>query len=237
MSDHPTEALGGYLLGVLPVGDEPGVRRHLEDCEACRIRVNDLEGISELLAAARLVPEEAPRLAPHILATLPRPGQAFALGRSEQPPPGARQDPPADDSARDRSANGHHRLRRRTAVIASAVIVIAAVVAAAILHAGNSDKLPAVTLSPSGTDAVGRATFGRSAAGTEMLLEVRALPPGVYEVTVDDGVTVLPAGGFSVDSAGTATVTLHTAATSGELQISESDGDSHSVLLRAMLPG
>lgn len=247
MTAHPTDALGGYLLGVLPPGDEPGVRRHLEECEMCRARVNELEGISELLAAARLVPEEAPRLAPHILATLPRTGQAFALGRSDHVAPGLQPDAAGhsrtdrsattDEPGRDCTGQGRHHLRHRTAVITAAVIVLAAAVAATILHVRGGETSPTVTLSPSGTDAAGSATFDSSVTGTEISLKVRSLPPGTYEVTVDDGVTVLPAGGFTVDAGGTAAVVVHTAATAGELQISASDGDSRTALLRATLPG
>lgn len=240
MSAHPTAKLGGYILGVLPASAEPDLRRHLEDCPDCRARLNQLDGISELLAAARLVPEEAPRLAPHILATLPQPGQAYALGRtvsSAATPPEPSGRSPLPRIERQDSVEGRRHPLGRSARVALTVVALATVVAVLVLTLrGGDGSSPAITLEPSGTDAVGTVRFEDTGAGTGVTLDVRRLPPGLYSVTVDDGTETFEAGGFTVGKEGAALVRLNTAATEGELQIWDAEDESKAALLRAPLP-
>lgn len=239
MSAHPTAKLGGYILGVLPASAEPDLRRHLEDCPDCRTRLNQLDGISELLAAARLVPEETPRLAPHILATLPQPGQAYALGRtvpSATTRPEAPGQSPSQRIERQNSVEPRRPLGRDTFVALGAVALAAVVAVLVLTMRGGGGSSPAITLEPSGTDAVGTVRFEDTGAGTGVTLDVRRLPPGPYSVTVDNGTETFPAGGFSVGKEGVAVVRLNTAATEGELQIWDAEDESRAALLRAPLP-
>lgn len=240
MSAHPTAKLGGYILGVLPASAEPDLRRHLEDCPDCRTRLNQLDGISELLAAARLVPDEAPRLASHILATLPQPGQAYALGRTAPnaatPSEGSGRSP-LPRIERQNSVEGRRRpLGRNTRVALTAIALVALVAILVLTVRGRGGSSPAITLEPSGTDAVGTVRFEDTGAGTGVTLDVRRLPPGLYSVTVDDGTETFEAGGFSVGKEGAAVVRLNTSATEGELQIWDAEDESRAALLRAPLP-
>jgi anti-sigma factor RsiW len=56
MSEHQSELLGAYVLGVLDTAEESTVQRHLSTCEHCRREVNDLR---EMEAALGEIPAEA----------------------------------------------------------------------------------------------------------------------------------------------------------------------------------
>jgi hypothetical protein len=56
MSEHETELLGAYVLGVLDPGERETVLRHLDGCEHCRREVDDLQ---EMEAALGEIPPEA----------------------------------------------------------------------------------------------------------------------------------------------------------------------------------
>jgi len=94
---HPTADLGIYVLEALPSPESTRLRQHLESCVDCRRRVDELEGLSELIAAARLVPEPPPGLAEMVLATLP-PQSANTADPWRVPGPGTLI-PPTDDRA------------------------------------------------------------------------------------------------------------------------------------------
>ncbi len=56
MSEHQTEQLGAYVLGVLDPGEELAVQRHLDTCPSCRLEVGELR---EMEAALGELPSEA----------------------------------------------------------------------------------------------------------------------------------------------------------------------------------
>ncbi|WP_030439932.1 anti-sigma factor [Actinoplanes subtropicus] len=56
MSEHETELLGAYVLGVLEHGEQAAVRAHLDGCAPCRREVEDLRGME---AALGELPPEA----------------------------------------------------------------------------------------------------------------------------------------------------------------------------------
>jgi anti-sigma factor RsiW len=56
MSEHQTEQLGAYVLGVLDPGEELSVQRHLDTCPSCRFEVGELR---EMEAALGELPPEA----------------------------------------------------------------------------------------------------------------------------------------------------------------------------------
>jgi anti-sigma factor RsiW len=55
MSEHETEQLGAYVLGVLDQREQDAVRKHLDGCEDCRQEVGDLQ---EMEAALGEIPPE-----------------------------------------------------------------------------------------------------------------------------------------------------------------------------------
>ncbi|MEV4351946.1 zf-HC2 domain-containing protein, partial [Actinoplanes sp. NPDC049596] len=56
MSEHQSELLGAYVLGVLDPPEHDTVQQHLHDCAACRREVGDLR---EMESALGEVPPEA----------------------------------------------------------------------------------------------------------------------------------------------------------------------------------
>jgi hypothetical protein len=56
MSEHETELLGAYVLGVLETDDQAKLQEHLAGCEHCRQEVDDLR---EMEAALGEIPPEA----------------------------------------------------------------------------------------------------------------------------------------------------------------------------------
>ena len=56
MSEHQNELLGAYVLGVLDDGERDAVRQHLDDCERCRVELDEL---GEIEAALGELPPEA----------------------------------------------------------------------------------------------------------------------------------------------------------------------------------
>jgi hypothetical protein len=56
MSEHQTELLGAYVLGVLEPGEEMAVQRHLDSCGFCRRELGELR---EMEAALGELPPEA----------------------------------------------------------------------------------------------------------------------------------------------------------------------------------
>jgi hypothetical protein len=56
MSEHQTELLGAYVLGVLDPGEEMAVQRHLDGCPTCRREVGELR---EMEATLGELPPEA----------------------------------------------------------------------------------------------------------------------------------------------------------------------------------
>jgi len=56
MSEHETDLLGAYVLGVLDRGEQAAVQAHLDGCGPCRREVDDLRGME---AALGEIPPEA----------------------------------------------------------------------------------------------------------------------------------------------------------------------------------
>jgi hypothetical protein len=263
---HPTVDLGVYALGVLPPDEENRLRKHLHNCTICRLRLDDLEGISELLSAARIAPRPDPSIADIVLTSLPpqrSTNTEHACNRtsgapSEPSEATARPEIHLFKTARSHLAHqqpatappevivlGRQPVWSRPAVrvafkaILSLVAVGVVVVAAALI--ANRQTTPPVDSIPlrpgSEISASGRLTVANTQTGTALTVSVRGLAPGSYVATVATGSTLVPAGSFRVPpGADTTTVVLHCAARTGRFQIAAA-GEPEASLLNARLPG
>lgn len=189
--------LGPYLLGGLDSGDRSRLESHLGTCPACERELARLAPVPGLLSRLRDQPEPS--------ATEPPPGLLPRL---------------VEESRRER-----RRVQRRAVLttLAAAAAVIAIVVAGGLFvrsvdEPGTDDPAPTlVTLQTTGEyDAVGSASLTPKTWGTEMTLEVDAMPakgPFRLEVTDVNGVSEVAASwgttpsGAAVVSGATALVT------------------------------
>jgi len=206
VSAHPDSDLGVYVLGVLPASDSTRLRMHLETCAACRARVDELEGISELLSAARLVPDAPAGLVEAALASLPprRPSGSAADG-------GAAGDFVVGPTPRPTAPSGG--VRRRVLVAAAATLVVVTCAALAWLLT-SADSARSVTLVPAGATARGVVRVDSDGTGAGISLHATGLAAGEYESDLDGH----PAGSFYVTD-GVADVELHTSAVSGRFVV------------------
>lgn len=222
MSGHPDADLGVYVLGVLPGDESTRLRLHLETCARCRARLGELEGTSELLSAARLAPESPPGLLEAALATLPaRRADADGGGVAGG---GGGVDGDFVLGHPDETAEASHRRR---------ALVLMAVVAASLTCAafawvltpgtgGGSGEVPLTALDSTSSGTV-RALVDN--AGTALVIHATGLATGSYTVELDG----LAAGSFRSTEA-TVDVELHTAASSGHLEVTR-EPDSVTVLV------
>lgn len=220
MDGHPETDLGVYVLGVLPGAESTRLRLHLETCAACRTRVGELEGISELLSAARLVPDPPPGLVETALASLP----------PRRPPDDPRPPAPGGGTvggdfvvvAHD-AGRGRRRRRRRLAAVAAATaaVVGGAALAWALLVTAVDTTIELE--SPTAT-VRGRLRVDRDGAGSTLVLRAAGLAAGEYAAALDGA----PAGSFRV-SDGVADVDLHAAASTGRFVVRR-DADGSTVL-------
>lgn len=168
MSEHQTELLGAYVLGVLDAGEEIGVQRHLDSCATCRREVGELR---EMEAALGELPPEA-----------------FIDG----PPDGA--DLLLQRTLRDMQEEIGRDDRRRRAVLVAAAVVAAAVILAGgtLLGRGTAPTGPVARPAPSATEVPGtRHLSGSGATGSTMAV---ALQPAAGWVRVTATVFGIPAG-------------------------------------------
>lgn len=222
MSGHPDSDLGVYVLGVLPGDESTRLRLHLETCARCRARLGELEGTSELLSAARLAPEAPPGLIEAALATLPARrtddgsgasargggvGGDFVLGRPDVP------------------VRASHR--KRTRILVAVVTVSLACMAFALAFTPGDE--PAIPLTALDSTSSGTVRTSVDDVGTDLLIRATGLATGSYNVALDGQ----PAGSFRSTDA-TVEVELHTAASSGHLEVTR--GPDAVPVLEADLP-
>lgn len=230
MTGHPEADLGVYVLGVLPGEASTRLRLHLEGCAACRARVGDLEGTSELLSAARLAPEAPPGLVETALASLPprntdteRASAAAAAGA------GARANGVDGDfvlGRTDAPVRASPRRRALTVALIGAALLVCAASAWALRPGAGEAAIP---LTAHDGTASGTVRAIVDDAGADLLLHAAGLATGSYSVELDGR----PAGSFRSGD-GVADVELHAAASSGRLEVRR-DPDT-ALVLEADLP-
>lgn len=221
MAGHPETDLGVYVLGVLPGAESTRLRLHLETCPSCRARVDELEGISELLSAARLVADPPPGLVEESLASLPA-RRAPVVSPLTAPPDGR------DGDFVVVAAEGPRR-RPHRAKMAVAGVGVAVISCAALAWVLAPEGQDAIELAPQDPTSQATLTVESDGTGIDLTLHATGLAAGDYTVEVGDH----PAGSFRAVG-GDADVELHTAATAGHLVVRrDSDG---TVVLEGDLP-
>jgi anti-sigma factor RsiW len=164
MSEHETDLLGAYVLGVLDRGEQAAVRTHLDGCGPCRREVEDLRGMEAVLGEL--------------------PPEAFLDG----PPPDG--DFLLQNTLREvRRVSARQAWRNRALVAAAAVVaVVVALGAGAVLGRGTAGTPVAVAPTVPGS----RTGQGLDAeTGVSMSATVR---PAAGWVRVSATVTGVPAG-------------------------------------------
>ncbi|MFF5291096.1 anti-sigma factor family protein [Paractinoplanes globisporus] len=148
MSEHETELLGAYVLGVLDRDEQAAVQTHLDGCAPCRREVDDLR---QMEAALGEIPPEA-----------------FLEG----PPPDG--DLLLQRTLREVRRSGRREARRiRVFVIAAAVVaVVVALGAGAVIGRGTAPATQAAKASSPPGARTGSAT--NAATGVSMNATVRA---------------------------------------------------------------
>jgi anti-sigma factor RsiW len=212
--------LGGYVLHALEAEEVETVRRHLAECAACAAEHGQLMSIPPMLDVAGA--DETPvEQAPAAL-------EEAVLDRFAREHPGRPAAPPRT-RARDRLRTALRPLSRPLPAAITGAVAAAAVTAALIVLPGGSNPGGSVEQyqaslagSPAAPGATASARLNVQSAGTRVRLRVRGLhgsPGAVYELWCirDDGQKV-SAGTFRTDAAGTADVSLTTAAVPGEYQ-------------------
>lgn len=220
MDAHPETDLGVYVLGVLPGPESTTLRQHLETCAACRARVDELEGIGELLAAARLVPDPPPGLVETALAALP----------ARRPPKDTRPTGPGGGAVggdfvvtpHDDGKKLGRRRRQLAATVAAGATVVGGAALAWVLVRSAADTT--VELESRAAPAHGRLRVDRDETGSALVLHAAGLAAGDYVAELDGA----PAGSFRV-SDGVADVGLHADAAAGHFVVRR-EGDGSSVL-------
>lgn len=166
MSEHATELLGAYALGVLDGDEQAAVLAHLDGCAHCRREAGDLR---EMEAALGEIPPEA-----------------FLDG----PPPDG--DLLLQRTLRQVHGERRRRDRRRRAVWAAAAVLVGAVAAGGGVVVGR-DTAPPAALAPSASTAPGTRTGTATDALTGATMTV-AVRPAVGWVRVHAVVGGVPAG-------------------------------------------
>lgn len=152
------ESLGAYIVGGLDAAETTRIRRHLERCERCRVAVDELEGIHELLESATLAQEPPPemeeRVISAILASSPRSGEPLVL---------------QSGSRSVSSPTPSKRLRTSLSTLGAAAVVIALVAVAVNNQLGKDRPSPEqATSSPTLTTTSHSSAFKLVAAGSQL---------------------------------------------------------------------
>ncbi len=202
--DHVREELGGYLLGALDPSEADHVREHLERCEECSREHERLAAVSPALSFLQRTPETLLALPATLEADVMR-GLARERDRRTRTP--------------RRGWRGTlEDLARRPALAGALAGCAATVAVVALTGAFSSDGAPAQTVALSSPDSPARAQarLRSDAAGTQVRLRIRELPPTrpgeIYEVWLvrEDG--RVSAGTFTAVAGDEVRLTLTTAA-------------------------
>ena len=183
--------LAAYLLDALGADEARDVERHIRSCARCQERARWLQGSVEMLPTAVEQLEPPPELRERLMQTV----------RAEA---AAAHAPAVDRGERARARRGWlDRLRAvpRPALALGATLVAIAggVVGYALGSGSNSDTATVRAQAPAGA----RATLERD--GDRGILRVAGLPQRenrIYEVWIQRGKEVRPAGLFQVDRGG-----------------------------------
>lgn len=183
--------LAAYLLDALTIPEAREMQLHIEGCPRCQERARWLQGSVDVLPTAVEQLEPPPELRERLMATV----------RAEA---AAAHAPPADSRERMRARRGwFDRLRAvpRPALALGATLVAIAggVVGYALGNGSGSDTSTLQAQAPAGA----RATLERD--GDRGILRVTGLPQRrdrIYEVWIQRGKEVRPAGLFQVDRTG-----------------------------------
>jgi anti-sigma factor RsiW len=164
VSEHETELLGAYVLGVLDRDEQAVVQVHLAGCLPCRREVADLRGMEAALGEI--------------------PPEAFLEG----PPPDG--DLLLQRTLHDVRQIGRRQVWRTRALVAAAAVVavVVALGAGAVIGRGTASPQPVAAPTTAGVR-IGSATD--RATGVSMSATVR---PAVGWVRVSATVTGVPAG-------------------------------------------
>lgn len=198
--DHVKEDLGGFVLGALEPAEQDRVRRHLDHCEHCRFEHDRLATVAPALALLQ-PPHEPPT-------SLPANLEADVIRNLARRRHGSR-------------SGWRERLARpgRRSVLAGALAGCGATLAILTLGGTFSDDAPPVqtiALTSPESSASASARMRTGAAGTQVHLQGRRLPPTkrgeIYEVWLVRGNGRVSAGTFTVATGGEISVTLTTAA-------------------------
>jgi len=164
MSEHETDLLGAYVLGVLDRGEQTAVQAHLDGCPHCRREVDDLRGMEAALGEI--------------------PPEAFLDG----PPPDG--DFLLQNTLREvRRISAREVWRNRALVAAAAVVaVVVALGAGAVVGRGTADTPVAA-----GPAVPGSRTGAGLDAGTGVSMSATVRPAAGW-VRVSATVTGVPAG-------------------------------------------
>ncbi|WP_433375739.1 anti-sigma factor family protein [Actinoplanes sp. CA-142083] len=166
MSEHETDLLGAYVLGVLDRDEQAVVQSHLDGCPVCRREVDDLRGMEAGLGEI--------------------PPEAFLEG----PPPDG--DLLLQRTLHEVRRLGRREVRRTRLLVAAVVIAFAAVAlgAGAVIGRITSSESPVVAATSAAPGArTGAAT--NIATGVSMRATVK---PAAGWVRVNATVTGVPAG-------------------------------------------
>lgn len=164
MSEHETELLGAYVLGVLDRDEQAVVQSHLDGCAPCRREVEDLRGMEAALGEI--------------------PPEAFLEG----PPPDG--DLLLRSTLQEVRRLGRRQVWRNRALLAAAAVVavVVALGAGAVIGRGTSSPQPVATAP---TAPARTATAADAATGVSMTATVR---PAAGWVRLTATVTGVPAG-------------------------------------------
>ena len=166
MSEHETDLLGAYVLGVLDRGEQAVVQAHLDGCTPCRREVDDLRGMEAALGEI--------------------PPEAFLEG----PPPDG--DLLLQRTLHEVRRLGRREVWRTRALVAAAAVAVAVVAlgAGAVIGRVTSSEAPAVA-SASIAPGVRTGAAANAATGVSMNATIR---PAAGWVRVSATVTGVPAG-------------------------------------------
>jgi anti-sigma-K factor RskA len=184
--------LAAYMLDALPEDEAREMEQHIEGCSYCQERARWLQGSVEMLPTAVEQLEPPPELRERLMQTV----------RAEA---AAAHAPPADRSERGRARRGWlDRLRtvpRPALALGATLVAIAGGVVGYAL--GNNGSGVDTTTLQAQAPAGARATLERD--GDSGILRVAGLPQRkdrIYEVWIQRGKEVRPAGLFQVDRSG-----------------------------------
>jgi anti-sigma factor RsiW len=170
MTEHQTELLGAYVLGVLDGDEWATVRTHLRDCQPCRREVDDLRELEDALGE---IPPEA-------FLDGPATGGEQLLERTL-------------DQVRKEGSRRAWR-RRSLWALAAALIGVVALGAGTILGRDTAPAAPATAAGSGGQlTAAGQLTGTATDASTGVTMTV-ALQPAAGWVRVHATVSGAPAG-------------------------------------------